>query len=134
LAVSQNYVLKVIDAFGQASEDSASVKVVDTKPPVIGNVSATPNVLWPPNHKLVAVNVSVSDSDTCDPNPVCKLTSITANEPITTEDAAITGNLTANLSAQRQGSGTGRIYTLTVQCIDAATATTTVSVPHDQST
>jgi hypothetical protein len=39
------------------------------------------------------------------------------------------------LRAERSGNGTGRIYTLTITAMDAAgnttTATTTVSVPHD---
>jgi len=86
---------------------------------------------------LVPVRVSVSDADTCDPHPVCKITKITSNEAITSADAQITGNLTANLRAQRLGSGMGRIYTLTVQCTDASgnssTAGAAVSVPHDQS-
>jgi hypothetical protein len=136
LGGTQTYFLKVVDTYAQSSESSTSVKVVDTTPPVITNVAATPNVLWPPNGKLVPVSVSVSDSDTCDPHPVCKIVQITNNEPITPADAQITGNFTANLSAQRLGTGTGRVYTLKVRCTDASgnssSANTTISVPHDQ--
>jgi len=67
---------------------------------------------------------------------VCKIAQITSNEPIAPSDAQITGTLTAQLSAARLGSGSGRIYTLAVQCTDAAgdvsTANTTVLVPHDK--
>jgi hypothetical protein len=133
---NQTYFLRVVDTFGQSSEDSTSVKVVDSTPPAISNVTASPNVLWPPNQKLVGVTLSVSDSDQCDPNPVCKIAQITSNEPIAPSDAQITGTLTAQLSAARLGSGSGRIYTLAVQCTDAAgdvsTANTTVLVPHDK--
>jgi hypothetical protein len=126
----------VTDGSGNSNTCNSTVTVRDTRPPAIAAVSASPNVLWPPNNKLVPVSVSVSDSDTCDPKPVCKITQITSNEAITSADAQITGNLTANLRAQRLGSGTGRIYTLTVQCTDASgnssTAGATVSVPHDQ--
>ena len=73
---------------------------------------------------------------TVDPHLVCKITTITSNEAITPADAQITGNLTANLRAERLGSGTGRLYTLTVQCTDvsgnSATQPVTVTVPHDQ--
>jgi hypothetical protein len=136
LGGSQTYFLRVVDADGQSSESSTAVTVVDTTPPAIGNLAATPNVLWPPDGKLVQVSVSVSASDTCGPNPACTIAQITSSEPITAADAQITGPLTANLAAKRLGSGTGRVYTLTVQCTDAsgntATATTKVTVLHDQ--
>jgi hypothetical protein len=45
--------------------------------------------------------------------------------------------LTANLRAERNGAGTDRIYTLTIECRDAtgnaASATVLVTVPHDRS-
>jgi hypothetical protein len=48
----------------------------------------------------------------------------------------ITGPLTLSLMADRAGNGNGRIYTVSVSCTDAAgnskSATTTVTVPHDQ--
>jgi hypothetical protein len=136
LGGSQAYFLKVVDELGQSSEASTTVSVVDTTPPVVSSVVASPNELWPPNGKLIPIQVAVSATDTCDPNPVCKLTQITSNEPIEPEDAQITGPLTASLSARRLGHGSGRVYDLTVQCADAsgnvATATTTVSVAHDQ--
>jgi len=50
-------------------------------------------------------------------------------------DWQITGDLAVNLRAERSGKGTGRIYTITVECNDTsgntATKTVTVSVPHD---
>ena len=136
MGVSQDYFLRVIDAYGQLDEDKTSVKVVDTTPPIIKHVTAAPNILWPPNGQLVAVTVSVSAADTCDPNPVCKIAQITSNESITAAEAQITGNFTANLSAERFGSGSGRQYNITVQCTDgsgnSSTGTTTVTVPHNQ--
>lgn len=122
---------------------SSSVTVVDTMPPVITSVSASPNVLWPPNHTMRPVTVAVSVTDVCDPSVACQLISVTSNEPIngpgdgnTSPDWQITGPLTANLRSERAGGGSGRVYTLTVQCTDAsnnsATGTTFVMVPHDQ--
>ena len=61
----------VDDSFNQAT-CSASVNVVDTTPPTIASVAATPNTLWPPNHKMVAVNVAVSVSDVCSGTASCQ--------------------------------------------------------------
>ena len=108
--------------------------------PVITSVSASPNLLKPPNHRLVPVTVSVSDSDNCDPNPVCSIISVTSNEPDTgcgsgdkPNDIQNISGLTVQLRAERCGTlKTGRIYTITVQCTDASgnssTGTTTVTV------
>jgi len=128
--------LTATDTEKLTSTCNASVTVVDKEPPKIFSISASPNVLWPPNKKMISVTVSVSASDNCDQNPVCKITGITSNESISSSDAQITGNLTASLLAERLGSGTGRTYTLAIQCTDASgnssAANATVTVPHDQ--
>jgi hypothetical protein len=133
----------VTDHAGNGNSCSSVVKVQDTTPPVISSVSVTPNVLWPPNHKFVPVTLSVVAQDTCDPNPSCTLVGIISSEPAngggsgnTSPDFVITGPLSANLRAERDGTGSGRTYTLTVQCTDhsnnSSNANTTVFVPHNQ--
>jgi len=110
--------------------------------PLITSVNATPNVIWPPNHKMTPVTVTVDASATCGP-PVCKIISITSSEPDdgngdgdTSGDAVILGGLNALVRAERSGGFAGRTYTITVECKDtagnAATKTTTVLVPHDR--
>lgn len=142
LGVIQPYFLKVVDTFGQASEDLTLVSVVDTTPPTIGEATATPNVLWPPNHKMVGVMVDVSSSDLCS-TAACQISAVSSNEPVnsqgdgnTTPDWQITGALTVNLRAERSGKGSGRVYTIAVECSDASgnssTKTTTVAVSHNQ--
>ena len=69
----------MIDAFGQSDEGATSVEVVDTTAPTLA-LSVSPAVLWPPNHKLVPITVTVVASDVCDPNPTLRLVSITSNE------------------------------------------------------
>ena len=135
--------LTVSDDQGTSSQCTGTVTVEDNTPPAITSISVNPSVLWPPNHKMVPVSVSVSASDNCDSKPVCKITSVSSNEPEnglgdgdTAPDWKITGKLTANLRAERSGNGNGRIYTLTITCNDTAGNSSskwvTVKVPHDQ--
>jgi PKD domain len=135
--------LELSDDFGGQASCSSSVDVVDTKPPTITSVSASPNTLWPANHKMVPVTINVIASDICDAKPMCKITSVISNEPVnglgdgdTAPDWEITGDKTLNLRAERSGTGKGRVYTITATCTDTtgntATGTATVTVPHDQ--
>ena len=139
-----NRTWKARDHCGNITTHTQVVTVQDTTPPVIGNVTAIPSVLWPPNHKMVPIGVDVSVFDNCDPNPVCTIPSVTSNEPEnglgdgdTARDWQITGNLTLNLRAERSGKGSGRIYTINVRCADAcgnsSTDNVSVTVPHSQS-
>lgn len=125
--------ITVKDASGNTTATNVSFTVADTTAPLIHSVSASPNVLSPPNHKLVPITVSVTATDNCDPSPASKIISITSSETPATGDIQITGNLTASLAATRNTKA-GRVYTITVQCTDASgnssTATTTVTVPQ----
>jgi len=109
-------------------------------PPSISSLTATPNVLWPPNHKMVPVSVDISASDASGVAPICQITAVSSTEGIQVPgetDWIITGPRTVQLRAERDGSGPGRVYTISVTCTNAAglTATkgVTVRVPHDRS-
>jgi CHRD domain-containing protein len=122
---------------------TTEVIVVDTTPPTIVSASVSPRVLWPPNHKLVPVQVSVTATDLCG-QVTSRIKSITSNQGAlakgsghTARDWKITGDLTALLRAERSGKDkNGRTYTLTIESTDdagnSATTTVTVFVPHDQ--
>jgi hypothetical protein len=131
-----NVTLKVTDNHGDSSQCSATVTVTPTGtgPVAVLSLTAKPNVLWPPNHKMVLVTVTPNTSGNCSA-VTCKIVKVTSNEPIAPWDYKITGNLTVELRASRLGRGNGRVYTITVQCTDAArnvtTKTVTVTVPHD---
>jgi len=118
---------------------SATVTVRDTTPPNVLAISASPNLIWTPNHQMVPVGVSVSAIDNCDPSPTAKITQITCNEPQGhfAPDWEITGPLSVNLRAERL-SDSGRVYTIYVDVTDQSgnktTVTTTVTVPKSQST
>lgn len=132
--------LGVSDDFGSTVVCSSAVAVADTTPPTIQSVSATPSILWPPDHKMVPVNVKVLSSDICDPALACRISSVSSNEPVNglgdgdmAPDWGITGDFTLNLRAERSGTGKGRIYTISVTCTDdsgnGSVATTNVRVP-----
>jgi hypothetical protein len=124
----------------------------DMTPPVFQSLTATPNVLWPPTHKMVPIAVAWSVTDNLDPNPAVVLKSITMNEEDETNaydpafDTTIGDGHTLDdiqvdaagnifLRAERTGTGTGRTYTLLYEATDAmgntATATVMVTVPHE---
>jgi hypothetical protein len=135
--------LKVTDETGLSGFCSATVTVKDMEAPTIENVTANPNIIWPPNHKMVQVTVDVLASDNCDTEPACKIVSVSSSEPVdglgdgdTSPDWKITGDFTVNLRAERSGTGNGRVYTITVECTDnyenSSTETVDVTVPHDK--
>jgi hypothetical protein len=130
------------DGSGNITTAATTVTVTDTTPPVIAEVAAQPSSLWPPNHKMVPVTLTVDVSDICDATPSCTVVSIT-NEPIngkgdgnTSPDWRIIDNLKVELRAERAGGGSGRVYTVTVRCTDdsgnSAMRSVDVSVAHDQ--
>ena len=121
------------------------VTVNDTEGPVISGASASPSSLWPPNHKMRDVTVNYTASDNCTPagSIVCQIFSVSSNEPVngpgdgnTAPDWEIINKNLVKLRAERSGTGTGRIYTITIRCTDASGnhtfKTVTVSVPHNQ--
>ncbi len=133
--------ITVTDSSGLSASCGTTVTVIDTIPPVITMVSASPRSLWPPNHKMVMVSVRAVTTDNCG-SATWKITSVRSNEPVnglgdgdTAPDWQITGDHTVLLRAERSGKGSGRIYTVTVQANDAsgnmsAPQTVTVKVPH----
>ncbi|MHB9100629.1 MAG: hypothetical protein ACYC2E_03835 [Sulfuricella sp.] len=113
---------------------------LDTTPPSL-TVSLSPNTLWPPNDKLVSVTAAITVKDNYDPEPEIKLESITASETLAANDIQGaqfgTDDRQFSLVAKRAGTNqAGRIYTVTYSATDAsgnkATASATVTVPHDQ--
>ena len=98
------------DAAGNHSDGSVDVVVpADTTAPAIVSLSASPAFVWPPNQKMVDVEISVSATDDVDVAPRCALASISGG------DAVITGASTA-----RVRSDNGVVYSLNVNCSDRA--------------
>jgi len=141
----------VTEQSGRSASCSFTVTVTDTMPPMIDSIVPSPDTLWPPDHRLVPISITVSATDNCRPLPNCRIVSVTANEPVlgpgsgnTNPDWVITDPgpkvspaiLGVELRAERAGGGTGRVYRIDTTCADASGNTTagatTVTVPHDQ--
>jgi hypothetical protein len=115
----------------------------DTTPPTL-TCSVTPTTMWPPNHRLRSVDVSILASDDSG-TAVVTLLSVASNQPEA-------GMGPGDQAGDRQGWAIGsddrsgllraerafdaRTYTLVYQAADpsgnAATCTVAVTVPHDQ--
>lgn len=132
-----------VDAAEQSSRCSTTVVVEDTIAPVIVRASADPERLWPPNHKMVPVEVKARVEDACG-EARWRITKVTSNEPIngtgdgnTEPDWKIIDRDTVELRAERSGNHSGRVYTIWLEAKDEAgnvsdPKTVEVVVPHDQ--
>jgi hypothetical protein len=94
--------------------------------------SVAQSLLWPPNHQLVNVGLSV---DVQPPDATLQV-QVYANDNAASSDAADIGPGTLELGAARQGHGSGRVYLIVVTATSGgqtAFDVCTVVVPHDQS-
>jgi len=124
----------------------------DTKPPEF-ELKVKPTILWPPNHKMVEIKLSWTIRDAIDPSPTVSVRSVTMNEAdetdtydpaydVTLGDGRTIGDIRVDadghvfLRAERSGTGTGRVYTITCDAVDrcgnVTTRSVTVTVPHDR--
>jgi len=126
---------------GTVTSCTFDVTVNDTENPVVSQPTNSPNVLWPPDHRMVNVTNNYTATDNC-PGLNCVLT-VSSNEPInglddgdTAPDWQVVDAHHVLLRAERSGSGTGRRYTITTTCTDASgnvvVKTSTVFVPLNQ--
>ncbi len=135
--------INVTDAAGNRSSCVTNVSVGGAAALSITSASANPNVLWPPNHKMVDVAVTVSTAGACGGAATCRITGVSSNEP---SEGAGVGNLAPDweivaplllkLRAERAGSDGERVYTITITCVDdsgnSSTKDVLVTVPHDR--
>ncbi len=136
--------LVVDDGRGLTDSDTLEVAVTDSAPPAI-DLSLSPDLLWPPNHKLVEVTAMLEITDTCDTSPVVELVSITSSDPDNGQGDGNTNDdvqgadygsddRTFFLRGERAGTGDGRTYTVTYQGTDGsgntASASAAVEAPH----
>ena len=134
--------LVVSDGAAASEPDAVTIYVLDTnQPPVCDLAQPSLGLLWPPNHKLVAVGITgIADPE--DPDVQITITAVTQDEPVdglgdgdTSPDAVLQGS-SVLLRSERAGNGTGRVYAAAFMAQDASGATctgsVTVCVPHDR--
>jgi len=139
-----NFATKTICARTFSFSPFILASVVDVTPPTISNVSADPSVIWPPDHNMVdiTVNYEVLD-DFASAAEIISSLEVSSNEPVNTTgdgntepDIEIIDAHHLRLRAERSGSGNGRVYTITITCMDSAQNTSkrtvTVVVPRSQ--
>jgi len=122
-----------------------SLQITFNEPPDCAHAYPSIAELWPPNHKMVEVNIlGITDPDN-DPVNI-RITGITSDEPTDSEgsagddrhspDADGIGTDTAMLRAERSGKGNGRVYKISFIASDPdgaeCSGSITVCVPHDQ--
>jgi hypothetical protein len=131
----------VAGGFGGAADLSSAelFSIADTTAPVITDPSVDKPILSAPNHKMVAVTVSYNVTDNC--GPVTTSLSVTSNELVdelgdgnTAPDWEIVDAHHVLLRAERSGTTSGRVYTITITGVDSSgnssSATVTVEVPR----
>jgi hypothetical protein len=128
------------DASGNSSVCTQKVTVVDTTPPTINSVTATPDTLFPTMCGMLnEVVVTVDADDICDVAPTSKIISVASSQAgsrwFTEPDWFITGADTLLLRAKKNMfSMDNRVYTITVEVTDASgnssTAVTAVEVGY----
>jgi len=121
--------------------------MIDTTPPVLAPV-ADKTTLWPANHKMVDITIRANAKDNAGERVTLSAT-VASNEPQNglgdgdtspdwTEPAIdqVNGIITLKLRAERSGTGSGRIYTITITAKDtsgnAGQARVEITVPHDK--
>jgi uncharacterized repeat protein (TIGR01451 family) len=127
------------------ANNDASATITVNHNPVCTALAASPDQLWPPNHKFNTITVGGATDP--DGNTLAyQITGVTQDEPLnglgsgdTSPDAAwVTGHPNqVQVRAERDGTADGRVYRIAVSVTDglggACTGIATVSVPHDQS-
>jgi len=93
-------------------------------PPTISGGTASPSTLSPANHQFVDVTIAYTASDNCDTSITSSLT-VTSNEPISgtgggdkSPDWQIVDAHHVKLRAEKALGGNGRVYTITIDCVD----------------
>ena len=115
-----------IDTCGNQTLESSTVTVTDTTAPEV-SCSVDLDRIWPPNHKLVDVGLSINVSETCDAEPTVVVTVHSdehpadapgAGGPTHCPDAVIGPDNTVQVRAERSGPSDGRVYTITATATD----------------
>lgn len=126
---------------GQRSSTATSNVTVVHQNPVCTAATASPSVLWPPNHHLIPVKI-LGVTDPSNLSTTITVTAVTQDEPVkglgdgdTSPDAVIQSQGVL-LRAERAGSGSGRVYQVNFTATDSkggfCMGAVKASVPHNK--
>ncbi|HZN02017.1 MAG TPA: beta-propeller fold lactonase family protein [Candidatus Polarisedimenticolia bacterium] len=140
-------VLDIVDPTGLLARGSFVVTIGDTRPPEILLLAADPEILWPPDHRLVPVRLRLEARDACFEAAEARLLDVTSSEPDDAPgggDGRTVGDIVPGssgegewalvLRAERLRPGPGRTYRARFVVADAAgnerQATIEIAVPR----
>jgi hypothetical protein len=108
----------------------------DEESPKIVDASADKELLWPPNHRLVTVNVDALVEDDSG-EAIWRIYGAECSEEHEVRDIQFIDDHTVKLRATRNGKEEGRMYTLWIEAEDGSGNLSElyqviVTVPHDQ--
>jgi Tol biopolymer transport system component len=114
--------------------DDADWQPIANRPPDCSGVTATPNLLWPPDRRFRTVELAGA-SDPDGDEVTLEITGVTQDEPVGGgRDAYGLGDNLARLRTERDPRGDGRVYRIAFTVTDAEGAqcegTANVSVPR----
>ncbi len=118
-----------------------NVTLTCNRAPDCASATASPDTLWSPEHQFVAIKIDITDPD--GDGVTVTVDSIFQDEQVhtpgtgsTSPDGQGVGTSTAEVRAERDGGGNGRVYHISFTADDGRGATCSgevlVGVPHDQ--
>ena len=138
---SDTFTYTIDDGHGHTDTATVTIAVVDTTPPSLAVSTAA--ALWPPNHQMENVGLSVSASDNGGGAPAIQVAVFSDEGDLAPDsgnfspDARDIAPGTLRLRSERSGGGDGRVYLIVVTATDAANnashACAAVVVPQSQS-
>ena len=117
-----------------ANNTASASTAVSTPAPTFITASVDKADLWPPNHKMVDVEVSYTVANLSCATATTNL-SVTGDDGVGSDDFEIVDAHHLRLRSERSGTSSGRTYAITITAKnDTAVArrVVTVVVPHDQ--
>jgi CSLREA domain-containing protein len=139
---SDTFAYTIDDGHSLSDTATVTVTVVDTTPPEL-SVSTGAAALWPPNHQLENVGLSVSALDNSGGDAAIHVAVYSDEDDLApgsgnaSPDARGLAPGTLRLRSERSGSGDGRVYLIVVTATDASSNTVrscvAVVVPKNQS-
>jgi MYXO-CTERM domain-containing protein len=143
---STTYYLSAADSGLATSFAREDVTVSDTTGPAL-TLTAAPDCLWPPNHKMALFSLgdglTATAVDACDPAPSLRIVNVVSDQGVSDPSSGNTapdmrfGSAAFCIRSERDGKvKDARHYTVTVEARDATGNTTlrdvVIEVPHDQ--